>query len=80
MSKLTYVLNTYKIKRRNMATVSEIIRKIKRKTKCYIVRHGAEHDIWLNPETGIEFTIPRHPSRELKSGTARNILRAAGLL
>ncbi|SCY69585.1 type II toxin-antitoxin system HicA family toxin [Butyrivibrio sp. INlla14] len=63
-----------------MATVSEIVRKIKRKTNCYILRHGAEHDIWINPDNGIEFTIPRHPSRELASGTAKSILRAAGLL
>ena len=62
-----------------MATVSEIIKKIKRKTRCYIVRHGAEHDVWINPDTGVEFTIPRHPSREVKTGTAKSILRAAGL-
>lgn len=63
-----------------MAKVSEVIRKIRKHTNCYIVRHGAEHDIWLNPDTGVQFTIPRHPSKEIKTGTVKNIYKAAGLI
>jgi predicted RNA binding protein YcfA (HicA-like mRNA interferase family) len=62
-----------------MAKVSEIIRKIKKYTNCYIIRHGAEHDVWINPDTGISFTIPRHSSKEVKKGTADSIYKAAGL-
>ena len=62
-----------------MAKVSEVVKKIRKSTNCYIVRHGAEHDVWLNPDTGMHFTIPRHPSREIKTGTVESIYKAAGL-
>lgn len=57
---------------------SEIKRKVS-KTKCYKVREGTRHEIWLNPETGKEFQIPRHPSKEVAKGTAEAILKDAGL-
>ena len=60
--------------------VSELIRLIKRSTRCYKIRSGANHDIWFNPDTGVEFLIPRHRSQELPRGTERNIKKAAGLL
>ena len=62
-----------------MAKVSEVVRKIKKYTKCYIIRHGAEHDVCINPDTGLSFTIPRHQSKEIKNGTAESIYKAAGL-
>ena len=62
-----------------MAKVSEIVRKIKKYTKCYIIRHGAEHDVWINPDTNVTFTIPRHQSREVKTGTENSIYKSAGL-
>ena len=63
-----------------MAKVSEIVKKIKKQTNCYLFREGRNHEIWLNPDTGKEFQIPRHYSKELPIGTANNILKAAGLL
>ena len=62
-----------------MAKVSEIVKMIKKETHCYMIREGANHEIWLNPDTGEEFPIPRHYSKELPKGTANNILRKAGL-
>lgn len=62
-----------------MAKVSEIIKKIKKYTNCYILRHGGEHDVWINPDTGVTFTIPRHASQEVKIGTANSIYKSAGL-
>ena len=62
-----------------MATASEIKRKIVKYTNCYKVAEGSNHEIWLNPSTGCKFTIPRHPSHEVKTGTANNIYKAAGL-
>ena len=47
---------------------------------CYLFREGRNHEIWLNPDTGKEFQIPRHYSKELPIGTANNILKAVGLL
>ncbi|MDR0248728.1 MAG: type II toxin-antitoxin system HicA family toxin [Oscillospiraceae bacterium] len=58
--------------------VSELVRLAKR-NGCHISRHGAEHDIWINPKTGNTARIPRHQSKEVKTGTARNIMRDLGL-
>ena len=63
-----------------MAKVSEIVRIIKKHSHCYILREGGNHEIWLNPDTGKEFQIPRHYSKELPTGTANTILRDAGIL
>lgn len=52
---------------------SELIRKL-RKAGCLLKRHGASHDIWLNPKTGATSTVPRHGSKEIKDKTARDIL------
>ncbi len=43
------------------------------------VAEGSNHEIWINPVTGCKFTIPRHPSQEVKTGTANSIYKAAGL-
>lgn len=44
---------------------------------CERVRHGGNHDIWENPRTNRETSLPRH--REIKAGTARNICRRLGV-
>ena len=62
-----------------MATVSEIIKQIRKKTNCYIVREGSNHEIWINPDTGEMFQNPRHPSQEVPTGTAKSIYKKAGL-
>jgi predicted RNA binding protein YcfA (HicA-like mRNA interferase family) len=38
-----------------------------------LVRHGAKHDWYRNPATGISQAVPRH--REIKEALARRILR-----
>ena len=53
---------------------SELIRKLK-KTGCLLKRHGASHDVWINPKTGARTTIPRHGSKEIKEKTAKSILK-----
>lgn len=63
-----------------MAKISEIIKEIQKKTSCYKVREGSRHEVWINPDTGKEFTIPRHHSKEVPPGTAKSILKDAGLL
>ncbi len=62
-----------------MATVSEIVRKIRSNTNCYLLRQGSNHEIWKNPDTGVVFQIPRHYSQEVPTGTANSIYRCAGL-
>jgi len=58
--------------------VSELV-KLAKKYGCYVKRHGAEHDIWVNPKTGNTSRIPRHPSKEIPSGTANSIKKDLGL-
>ena len=38
-----------------------------------LIRHGAKHDIYHNPKTGITQPIPRH--REINELLARKILK-----
>ncbi|MBQ9320939.1 MAG: type II toxin-antitoxin system HicA family toxin [Eubacterium sp.] len=53
--------------------------KMLRQNGCFLVEHGAEHDKWYSPLTDKYFRVPRHPSREIKSGTAQRIMKDAGL-
>lgn len=57
---------------------SEIIKMIK-KAGCYKIREGANHEIWFSPLTGKTFTVPRHYTQDVKTGTANSILKDAGL-
>lgn len=57
---------------------SELVR-LAKKHGCIIKRHGAEHDIWINPKTGKTASIPRHQSKEVATGTAHNIIKDLGL-
>lgn len=44
---------------------------------CFILRHGARHDIWTNPRNGAKYPTPRHQSQELSNriiNEARRIL------
>lgn len=52
---------------------SEFIRQL-RKAGCLLKRHGASHDIWVNPKTVAQVAVPRHGSKEIKSLTAKRIL------
>jgi len=40
---------------------------------CLLLREGANHSIWHNPETGRREAIPRHV--EIKRGLVRSICR-----
>lgn len=59
-------------------TANELKKKLKR-AGCYKIREGRNHEIWINPETKETFPVSRHGKEEIKTGTANNILRAAGL-
>ena len=57
---------------------SELV-KILKKSSCYFVEHGKEHDKWHSDITGKDFRIPRHGSKEIPTGTANRILKDAGV-
>lgn len=40
---------------------------------CVLIRHGAKHDWYRNPSTGVSQPVPRH--REIKENLARHIIR-----
>jgi predicted RNA binding protein YcfA (HicA-like mRNA interferase family) len=40
---------------------------------CVLVRHGAKHDWYQNPRTGVSQPVPRH--REINEHLARRIIR-----
>ncbi len=50
----------------------ELVKTIER-FGCALVRHGAKHDWYRNPSTGVSQPVPRH--REIKESLARHIIR-----
>lgn len=46
---------------------------------CYLLKEGANHEIWYNPKSEKKFQIPRHGSKEIADGTYHNILKQAGI-
>lgn len=47
---------------------------------CYLVRHGANHDIWYSPITKRKFPLPRHgTAKDVPPGTERAIRIASGV-
>lgn len=47
--------------------------------KCYVVREGANHELWYSPITGKIFPVSRHDGQEIPAGTLKSIKRDAGL-
>lgn len=43
---------------------------------CVLIRHGAKHDWYRNPRTGVSQPVPRH--REIKDHFARHSLKLLG--
>ncbi len=57
---------------------SELVKLLK-KNGCVLIEHGREHDRWRSEKTGKDFRVPRHPSKEIPTGTANRILKDAGI-
>lgn len=55
------------------------LKKLLKKSGCYLVREGANHEQWYCPKTGKIISIGRHKTQEVASGTLKNIKRDAGL-
>jgi mRNA interferase HicA len=54
----------------------ELIRQLTREG-CVLLRHGARHDIYVNPATGRKQPVPRHS--EIDEALARHIKKHLGL-
>jgi len=59
-------------------TVAEFVRYLK-KQKIKFKEHGAKHDVYWNPNNGLETQVPRHQAQEMKTGTKERILKDLGL-
>jgi Predicted periplasmic or secreted lipoprotein len=55
------------------------LEKLLKKNGCILTQHGKKHDEWYSEKTRKKFRIPRHPSKEVATGTAEKILKDAGL-
>jgi mRNA interferase HicA len=44
---------------------------------CYLKRHGSQHDIYANPQTGRQAPVPRHP--EIKDSLCVLIRKQLGI-
>jgi predicted RNA binding protein YcfA (HicA-like mRNA interferase family) len=55
--------------------VSEFIKRIKKKGVRFH-SHGSRHDWYENTENGKKSQVPRHKSKELPTGTMKDILNA----
>jgi mRNA interferase HicA len=53
----------------------DLIRKIKL-SGCVMIRHGAKHDWYQNPDTKISQPIPRH--NEISENLAKYIIKQLG--
>lgn len=56
---------------------SELIRQLTG-AGCILRRHGANHDIYLNPATGQKQPVPRHS--EIDDALAKHIMKHLGLM
>ena len=48
-----------------------------RRNGCVLKREGAEHSLWMNPQTGAVETIPRHT--EIADRLVEKICRGLGI-
>jgi mRNA interferase HicA len=55
---------------------TELIREL-HEAGCVLLRHGARHDVYLNPATGQRQPVPRHT--EIDDALAKHIKKYLGL-
>lgn len=56
------------------------LEKILKDAGCEIVREGKSHTMWQSPKTEKRFTVPRHKTQDVPTGTYKSIMKSAGLL
>ena len=48
---------------------SSELKRLLRRNGCFLVRQGTSHEIWESPITNERFSVPRHDSQEIRTGT-----------
>ena len=60
-----------------MPKTGDLVRRLRR-AGFVLLRHGGNHDIWENPQTGKRAVVARH-STDIPNGTYLSVIRQAGL-
>lgn len=55
------------------------LEKILRNHGCTPVMEGHKHRLWYSPITGERFPVGHHKTEDVKPGTLKSILKAAGI-
>lgn len=55
------------------------LKKLLKKNGCCLKSEGTRHELWYSPKTGRMFTVGRHNTQDVKTGTLKSILKEAGL-
>ena len=55
------------------------LEKLLKEAGCQIYREGNSHRLWFSPITGKTFPVGRHKTEDVKKGTLKSIIEAAGL-
>ncbi len=55
------------------------LEKLLKEAGCKVTREGRNHTMWHSPITGQTFPVGRHKTEDVKKGTLKSILTAAGL-
>ena len=55
------------------------LKKMLKENDCEIDREGKNPEIWRSRKTGKKFSVPRHDSKDVPTGTVNNIKRSAGI-
>ena len=48
---------------------SSELKRLLRRNGCFVVRQRTSHEIWESPITNERFSVPRHDSQEIRTGT-----------
>ena len=48
---------------------SSELKRLLRRNGCFLVRQGTSHEIWESTITNERFSVPRHDSQEIRTGT-----------
>lgn len=59
-------------------TYSEL-KKLLKKNGCKLKYEGSNHEMWYSPKTKKSFTVGRHKTQEVATGTLKSIKKDAGI-
>lgn len=55
------------------------LEKMLKEAGCRKYSEGANHTMWINPQTGKKFPVSRHKTQDVPNGTLQSIKKSAGL-